>query len=130
MPSAPINLFASAVNGDPYSLYITWTKPSIPNGAISYYTVYCVERNSSTTSPPLTSSADIEVEEVDLIEVVPGISLNATVGGLVPFTEYGCFLSANTSIGEGNFSAIIYQTTDEYGKPYVKHNIAIQVVTL
>ena len=78
-------------------------EPLKPNGVISSYNVYYLESNTS-------SSIDI------FGEVVPGTSFNATVGGLTPFTEYGCFVSANTSIGEGNNSYVTYQTTDEYSK--------------
>lgn len=91
-------------------MYISWMEPLIPNGVISYYTIYCLEKNASITIQPLSSTLDT------FYEVVPGFYLNDTVGGLTPFTEYGCFVSANTSRGEGNFSYVVFQTTDEYGK--------------
>jgi hypothetical protein len=45
-----------------------------------------------------------------------GSEMNATVDSLEPFTNYGCYVSANTSIGEGDESATIFQTTDEFSK--------------
>ena len=91
-------------------MYISWMKPLVPNGAITHYNVYCLEMNASILLQPLSSSSDL------FTEVVFGVTLNATVGGLIPFTEYGCFVSANTSTGEGNFSNVVFQTTDEYSK--------------
>ena len=48
--------------------------------------------------------------------IVNTLELNATITGLTPFTEYSCYTSATTSIGEGNFSDAILETTDEYSK--------------
>jgi len=110
VPSSPIGLSASLVSGDPYSLFISWMKPQKPNGMILSYNVYCLESNISSSIQSLSSTSDI------FDEVVSGNSFNATVGGLTPFKEYGCFVSANTSIGEGNNSFVAYQTTDEYSK--------------
>ena len=47
---------------------------------------------------------------------VQGSELNATVSGLEPFTNYGCYVSASTLIGEGNMSASVFLTTDEFGE--------------
>ena len=124
VPSSPTSLSASAVSGDPYSLYISWMEPLKPNGVISSYNVYCQESNTSSSVGILGESIDIFGESIDIFgesidifgEVVPGTSFNATVGGLTPFTEYGCFVSANTSFGEGNNSFVTYQTTDEDSK--------------
>lgn len=108
VPSSPINLNAEAVEGDPSSLYVTWVPPAVPNGVITRYGVYCQE------SQPMMGSGS---GGSFLSPVFTGGSeLNATVTGLIPFTIYGCFVSANTSVGEGNASATVFQTTDEFSK--------------
>jgi len=35
---------------------------------------------------------------------------------LIPYSLYGCRVSANTSVGEGNFSSTQFNITDESGK--------------
>jgi len=53
---------------------------------------------------------------------VTGSYLNASISSLTPFTSYGCYISANTTIGEGSTSSLVYTTTDEYGKLFVSHS--------
>ena len=103
------------MDGDPYSLYVTWAPPTVPNGYITGYTVYCQDSQTmlgsgggpvmflAPSTPTFTSSAG-------------GEELNATVTGLTPFSNYGCYVSANTSIGEGDSSSPVFQTTDEFSK--------------
>ena len=109
------------MSGDPYSLYLTWMLPMVPNGYVLSYRVYCQESQPSTGSgngmlsymlPMASSPADI------FTSMVFGYELNATVTGFVPFTNYGCYVTANTSIGEGNRSATVFQTTDEFSESY------------
>ena len=114
-PSAPTNPQAWSVMGDPYSVYVAWMPPLVTNGYILQYSVYCLESQLMMgsgsgmyflpTAPSLTFTATVQ-----------GSELNATVSGLEAFTNYGCYVSANTSIGEGNTSAITFQTTDEFSK--------------
>ena len=47
-----------------------------------------------------------------------GSDYNTTITGLTPYTNYGCYISANTSVGEGNISTFVFETTDEYSKQY------------
>ncbi len=47
---------------------------------------------------------------------VSGSERNAMVTDFEPFTNYGCYVSARTSIGEGNTSDAVFQTTDEFSK--------------
>ena len=48
--------------------------------------------------------------------VTKGTELKAFVEDLTPFTNYGCFITANTSAGEGSSSRIVTATTDESSK--------------
>ena len=38
------------------------------------------------------------------------------VDDLTPFRTYGCYITANTSVGEGESSTILRATTDESSK--------------
>lgn len=86
------------------------------NGYILRYSVYCQQSQLVVgsgggmyllpTAPSLTA----------FTSTVDGSELNTTVGGLVPFMNYGCYVTANTSIGEGDASDTIFQTTDEFSK--------------
>ena len=101
------------VNGDPYSLRVSWLPPAVPNGHITHYNAYCQESQLVFGSgggmlATLYSST--------FTSTVYGTELNATVTGLTPFTNYDCYVSANTSVGEGNSSELVSQTTDEYSK--------------
>ena len=40
----------------------------------------------------------------------------AVLVDLTPHTFYGCQVTANTSVGEGNFSSLQFNITDESGK--------------
>ena len=45
--------------------------------------------------------------------VVNGITLGATLSGLSPYTQYSCYVTANTSVGEGGPSVISTSRTVE-----------------
>ena len=47
---------------------------------------------------------------------VPGNETYAVLVNLLPYSLYGCRVSANTSVGEGNFSSTQFNITDESGK--------------
>ena len=47
--------------------------------------------------------------------VVNGTTLAATLSGLSPYTQYSCYVTANTSVGEGNLSAIFAILTAQSG---------------
>ena len=47
---------------------------------------------------------------------VPGNETVAVIDNLTPYTFYGCLVTANTSVGEGNSSFIQFNLTDESGK--------------
>ena len=47
--------------------------------------------------------------------VVNGSSLAATLTGLNPYTQYSCYVTANTSVGEGSTSVLYTTITVESG---------------
>ena len=99
------------VPSDPYSLYIMWAQPETLNGIISQYTVYCAE---SSTSSGDGLSPDIETGSDFVSASTNNTSLILT--GLRPYSQYDCFISANTSAGESELSAMISAITEQSGK--------------
>lgn len=111
----PTNPMALTVDGEPYSLFVTWMPPLVPNGDITLYQVYCFESLYMLGSGGMPELfVPNSLPEVTVL--VPGSELNATVTGLTPFTSYGCYVTADTVIGEGNASATVFQITDEFCK--------------
>ena len=51
--------------------------------------------------------------------VVNGIALAATLSGLSAYTQYSCYVTANTSVGEGNPSFVSTTRTVEGGMLFV-----------
>ncbi len=99
VPTKPQNVTVSRAVGLPTQLHITWTEPAKPNGVITSYTVRCAA---------ITGESEV-LEPV----VVSGNILEVYVTGLEPYTEYGCFVTANTSAGEGEPSTKDTAVTDE-----------------
>ena len=48
--------------------------------------------------------------------VVNGATLAVTLTGLNPYAQYSCYVTANTSVGEGNPSDILNMQTSQSGK--------------
>lgn len=126
-----MNTTLARVVGSPTELYIQWRIPEEPNGIIVAYKVYCKEiivndaqqivGSASGSSIANSSESDMSGKEdgpgdmVDyaILVVTNGTESEAFVENLTPFTNYGCFVTANTSVGEGNSSTILTATTDE-----------------
>lgn len=128
-PLAPTDVDVLAVSGDPVSLYVSWGPPVFTNGYITHYNIYCQE--SRVAAGGSGSGGDMFVlptstHEPIFTSTVQGCEMNATITGFTPFTNYGCFVSANTSVGEGSVSSSVFQTTDEYSK----YSIHLSVSTL
>ena len=135
-----MNTTLARVIGSPTKLYIQWKPPEEPNGIIVAYSIYCkvmvvndvqqilgsVSGSGSSESIPITASSGLPMsEEVNglgdisdyaISVVTKGTELKAFVENLTPFTNYECFITANTSVGEGSSSRIVTATTDESGK--------------
>ena len=111
VPSAPGGLTLVTVTDDPTQLSASWSEPLPANGIITAYTLTCSlssqqfypEQNNTEPSSIVTTVQD-------------GSTTSATVEGLVPFTNYDCFVTANTSVGEGDPSSTETQRTDESGE--------------
>ena len=91
-PTAPRGLSLSTVRYFPNLIIATWTPPNTTNGIITAYSVYC---NTSVNG------------------LIIGAKTNATTlvvtinTGSDMFTQCSCYVTANTSIGEGTPSQMI-----------------------
>ena len=100
VPSSPLSFNLTQIDGDPNQLLASWSLPDPTNGIITAYTVFC----------KLPSD-----QEVTIRDTLNNSTLSATVMGLVPFTSYECYVTANTSVGEGPPSNDDTAMTDEDG---------------
>ena len=135
-----MNTTLARVIGSPTKLYIQWKPPEGPNGIIVAYSIYCkvmvvndvqqilgsVSGSGSSESIPITASSGLlmseevnglgDISDYAISVVTKGTELKAFVENLTPFTNYECFITANTSAGEGSSSRIVTATTDESSK--------------
>ena len=102
----------SSVINLPTALSTNWNAPVPKNGIITGYTVYC-NTSASQAYPEQVIGPNIPT----IRSVVNGTALSVTFNtGLNPYTQYSCYLTANTSAGEGSPSVIITARTVEGGK--------------
>lgn len=113
MPSKPQSPDTDQIRDSPNELFVSWEHPLEPNGIITSYSVYCYEAYDSEIGSAYSS------EERDFLEeplvTVPGGVTEAVVTELIPYTFYNCYVTANTSAGEGNASDSTTARTDESG---------------
>ena len=76
----------------------SWSPPDPTNGIITAYTVFC------------KMPSDQEFTTLNIS------TLSATIMELIPFTSYECYVTANTSVGEGPPSNNDTAMTDEGGE--------------
>lgn len=107
MPSKPESPDADQIRDSPTELLVSWEHPVEPNGIITSYSVYCYDSE-------IGSAYSIEELKEPLI-TVQGDVTEAVVTELIPYTFYNCYITANTSVGEGNASDSATARTDESG---------------
>lgn len=121
VPSEPQEVTISTVYGFPTLLSLSWVPPSTPNGEVTNYIVYCEELPANFDSIA-SGSGETSGEIEDVIFPESNTTLSITLPGnengtlfpdLMPYTYYNCYVSANTSAGEGNFSIGVIARTDE-----------------
>ena len=123
VPSEPISFNVSTISNSPRSLSVSWLPPKIQNGIIIGYTVYCMEerQQGGTTTSSIGMESGDSASNNDLITpdnsiltmTVPSNETEITFPGLIPYTLYSCYASANTSAGEGNFTVQVVARTDD-----------------
>ena len=104
VPTEPRNVSVTQVVDSPTQLHVQWEEPEDHNGIIQAYTVYC----RTNTSPGTGAVVGYSVHEVVLDSY-----LQTLIDELTPFTDYECYVTANTSAGEGNPSVALTAVTDE-----------------
>ena len=110
VPTEPVNATLARSIGFPTKLYIQWEPPEEPNGIILAYTVYCKQVMATDGEESFVATPDA------IVAVTNGTQSAIHVDDLTPFTTYGCYITANTSVGEGESSIILRATTDESSK--------------
>ena len=108
--SSPQNFSLSSVAGSPTQLSASWSVPIPRNGIITGYSVYC--NTSATQSYP---EQMIGSNVPTIRSVVNGTTLATTLTGLNSYTQYSCYVTANTSVGEGSISLIFSAQTAQSG---------------
>ena len=112
VPSSPLALSVSTVPGSPNQLSASWSSPIPKNGIIIAYTIYC-NTSASQAYPEQVMGPNVPTVR----SVVNGTTMAVTFStGLNPYTQYDCYVTANTSVGEGTPSLVITTRTSESGK--------------
>ena len=109
VPSEPQSPNVQTIPGAPVQLFVSWLPPLEPNGVITAFTVYCHKTNESNEEN-FTSDGEVKTT------TAPENATETTISGLTPYTFYECFVTANTSIGEGIASNSVIARTDESGE--------------
>ena len=112
VPSSPLAVSVSNVSGSPNRLSVSWSSPIPKNGIIIAYTIYC---KASQAYPELVIGPNVPTAK----SVVNGTTLAVTFStGLNAYTQYDCYVTANTSVGEGTPSPVITTSTSQSGKQF------------
>ena len=107
VPSSPLNFSLFSVPGYPTTLSANWSAPIPKNGIIVAYSVYC-NTSINQTYPEQVIGPNAPTRSV--VNVT-----RLTIVGLNPFTQYSCYVTANTSVGEGSPSNIVTVQTAQSG---------------
>ena len=110
----------SPVVGSPTQLSASWSVPIPTNGIITGYTVYCNISTNQTYPEQVIGPNAFTVRSI-----VNGTTLAAILTGLNPNTQYSCYVTANTSVGEGSPSSMITVLTIESGIPTQQNDVKI-----
>ena len=115
---SPQNFTLSAVAGSPSQLSARWSAPIPRNGIITGYSVYC-NTSANQSYPEQVIGSNVPT----IRSVVNGTTLAVTLTGLNPYTQYSCYVTANTSAGEGSPSTILTVQTAQSGIIHYLNNI-------
>ena len=127
-PSSPLNLSVSTVPGSPNQLSASWSPPVPKNGIITAYTVYC-NTSASQAYPEQIIGPNVPTVRsvINGMVVMALVYFPATMStfttGPNPYTQYNCYVTANTSVGGGTPSQIMTARTDQSSK----HNPDIRI---
>ena len=110
VPSSPLNLSVSPVAGSPTQLSANWSAPVPKNGIITGYSVYC-NTSANQSYPEQVIGSNVPT----IRSVVHGTTLAVIISGFSPYTQFSCYVTANTSVGEGSTSKIVTVQTAQSG---------------
>ena len=102
VPSSPQNFYLSPVAVSPSQLSASWSAPIPKNGIITGYSVYC-NTSANQSYPEQVIGSNVPT----IRSVVNGATLAVTLTGLNSYIQYSCYVTANTSVGEGSPSTIL-----------------------
>ena len=105
VPSAPRDLNLESVSTDATLLMASWTRPMPANGVIATYTLYCTGVEEQFYEDQIVPG--------QFFSSLGGNVLSTTLENLLPFTIYECYITANTSAGEGDESSPVMKRTNE-----------------
>ncbi|KAL5497494.1 hypothetical protein EMCRGX_G013970 [Ephydatia muelleri] len=112
------------VTGSSIFLFANWSAPMPHNDIIIGYIIYC-----NTSANQAYPEQRIGLNTPTIRSVVNGTTLAATFStGLNPYTEYNCYVTANTLVGEGSPSIIGTARTDE-GVPIASPGNVVAITT-
>ena len=117
------------IQGSPTQLTVQWRPPEEPNGELLAYSVYCRKSTrqplcncdstisvNSTSCPCGDLEQDTSYHRQAVLPVdVPHVKV---IGGFSPYTNYTCFMTANTSAGESSPGIPHSSTTDESSESF------------
>jgi hypothetical protein len=124
VPSPVSMTMLEPIQGSPTQLTVQWRPPEEPNGELLAYSVYCRKSTrqplcncdstisvNSTSCPCGDLEQDTSYHRQAVLPVdVPHVKV---IGGFSPYTNYTCFMTANTSAGESSPGIPHSSTTDE-----------------
>lgn len=99
VPEAPANIKAAALTGD--SILVSWLPPKHKNGVIEHYTVY--SREAGRKGQPKNNLVRVDEN---------GNPTRYEARGLLENRTYEFWVSASTSVGEGEPTAVVSQSTN------------------
>ena len=111
VPSAPCNFTVSQISGSPTQLTATWCASNSTTGIITGYSVYC-NTSANQSYPEQMIGPNVPT----IRSVVNRTTLAATLNGLSPYTQYSCYVTANTSVGQGSPSLLFAARTGQSSK--------------
>ena len=109
--SSPLNFTLSPVSHSPNKLIATWMPPAVTFGNVNNYIVYC-NTSDNQTYPEQVIGKNVPTNRT----VVNGTTLSVTIIGFMPFTQYDCYVTASSTVGEGTASLLARNRTDQSGK--------------
>ena len=120
-PSSPLNFAVSSVSGSSNQLSASWYPPM--SGFSIAYTVYC-NTSASQAYPeqmigpnvPMVRSVVKGIPPGPMSMFIPPTTMTTFNTGLEPNTFYDCYVTANTSFGEGTPSQIMTAITNQSSK--------------